>query len=145
MTFVGRRRPGLRTVLIAGATALAMACGGAPTQDSPPERPATSRSPAPAPTKPATMTTNSGAAPSMARQWATKVKATLDQTRLEEMMPQMPDDIAPEAARNGENRTFTWRFSDGSELLATFRPRGGEGSGAGLVLYMVDIKDGTSR
>jgi hypothetical protein len=75
-----------------------------------------------------------------ARQWASKVKASLDQTTLEQLMVQMPDNIQPQASRSGDNRVFTWVFSDGSKLAATFHARGGEGSGGGLVLYMVETE-----
>jgi len=68
-----------------------------------------------------------------------QVKAELDVTMLEEFMIQMPD-IQSDIERNGQYRTFTWTFSDGSKFIATFKPQGFEGSGEGLVLYSIDIR-----
>lgn len=78
---------------------------------------------------------------SQARAYAGTVKVTLDVTTSEDLLIQMPDEIQPDLSRDGENRTFTWTFSDGSQIIAVFRPAAGEGSGEGLLLYMVDIKD----
>lgn len=85
--------------------------------------------------------TDSSPSKSEARKTTDKVKATLDVTTLEEFMSQMPDNVQPNMERDGENRIFTWIFSDGSKLIAIFRPKGGEGSQQGLVLYSVDLQD----
>lgn len=71
---------------------------------------------------------------------AHQVKADLDVTTLEQMMIQMPAQPT-DIKRQGSNRVFTWIFSDGSKIVATFRPKGNEGSGQGLVLYMIDIAE----
>jgi hypothetical protein len=78
---------------------------------------------------------------SQAHSYARRVKADLDVTTLEQLMKQMPDTMQPQMSRSGANRTLKWVFGDGSSISATFRPLGGEGSGNGLVLYMVDIRD----
>jgi hypothetical protein len=80
-------------------------------------------------------------AQSQARSYARTVRADLDVTTLEQLMKQMPDTLQPQMSRSGVNRTLKWVFGDGSSISATFRPLGGEGSGKGLVLYMVDIRD----
>ncbi len=76
---------------------------------------------------------------SEARAYARQVKADLDVTTVENLIVQMPEDVPPEIRRNGFDRFYTWTFSDGSRIVAVFRPRGGEGSMQGLVLYRVDI------
>lgn len=81
-------------------------------------------------------------ASSKAREWAKRVKAELDVTTLQQFVVQMPEGMQPKREQKGQNRVFTYTFSDGSQIIATFRPRGGAGSGQGLVLYMVDIRDG---
>lgn len=105
-----------------------------------PGRPAPSS--LPAPTRPARVS----AAPtpgreSDARAYAHRVRADLDVTTLEQLTAQMPDTLQPTLERRGQNRTLTWTFADGSQLAATFRPLGGEGSERGLVLYMVNIEE----
>jgi hypothetical protein len=77
---------------------------------------------------------------SEARRISHQVKADLDTTTLEQMMGQMPN-TPSNTERRGQNRIFTWTFSDGSKIIATFRPKGAEGSGQGLVLYMVELRD----
>ncbi len=79
--------------------------------------------------------------PSEARDYAKNVDTVLDYTTSEALFVQMPNDIQPEMSSDGANRTFSWTFSDGSEMVATFKPLGGEDSGQGLVLHMIDIKD----
>jgi hypothetical protein len=90
--------------------------------------------------RPSRESSTAPAGSSHARAWVGKVKATVDLTTLEEVMRQMPDNIPPQASRSGDNRVFTWLFPDGSNLKLTFRARGGEGSGGGLVLYMVEAE-----
>ena len=72
--------------------------------------------------------------------YARSVRAELDITSFQDLMAQMPSTIQPRQERSGVNRKVTWVFRDGSYIAATFRPLGGETSGQGLVLYMVDIK-----
>lgn len=76
--------------------------------------------------------------PSAAQQWATHVTANLDDTTLEQFVAQMPN-TQPDSSRNGQDRKMIWTFPDGSQIRATFRPHGGEGSGQGLRLHLVDI------
>ncbi|MBN2258766.1 MAG: hypothetical protein JW704_13270 [Anaerolineaceae bacterium] len=71
-----------------------------------------------------------------AGQYAHTVRANLNTTTLEQFMGQMPD-IQADITRDGDKRTFSWTFSDGSKIVATFVPRGGQ---TGLVLYSVQTK-----
>lgn len=98
--------------------------------------------PAPqAPSKPTEVQTtvpSEHAVESEARKISRTVKASLDTTTLEQFMIQMPDILATRSI-SGDKRIFTWTFSDGSKIVATFQPAGGPGTG--LVLHMVDIRD----
>ena len=76
---------------------------------------------------------------SKANAYAKQVTANLDTTTLEQFEAQMPSGMQPSTELSGSNRKFTYTFDDGSKIIATFRPAGAEGSGQGLVLYMVDI------
>jgi YD repeat-containing protein len=78
---------------------------------------------------------------SMARAWVGTARGTIDETTLDQYTAQMPSGIQTAIERDGANRMLVWTFTDGSRVTATFRPRGGEGSGAGLVLYMIDVDD----
>jgi hypothetical protein len=78
---------------------------------------------------------------SLADDHVATMKASLDVTTLEQFTAQMPASLQPESSRRGSNRVFVWTFRDGSQIEATFRPRGGENSGQGLVLYSVDVRD----
>lgn len=104
-------------------------------------RPSPAAKQAPIPPAPTPPTEKSGGTESKARTYAAGVKAVLDVTTSDQLLAQMPDSIQPEMSREGDNRRFVWTFSDGSRLIAVFRPLGGEGSQQGLVLYMVDIED----
>jgi len=75
-----------------------------------------------------------------AKRVARQVKADLDITTLEQLMAQMPNPPSSQA-RQGDKRVITWTFSDGSKIIATFKPAGGEGSGRSLVLYSVDLQN----
>ena len=79
---------------------------------------------------------------SEARQVANGIQnAVLDETSLGDIMTQIPDDgVIPTRSQSGLDRTFLYTYADGSELELVFRPVE-EGSGRGLVLYMVDIRD----
>ncbi len=74
---------------------------------------------------------------SLARSVASSIQGELD-TPMSRVLPQMPDDVRPERSRSGEDRTFIYRFADGSRLILVARPLGG---GRGLALYYVDIED----
>ena len=77
---------------------------------------------------------------SEARRVAFKVNANLDVTTAVDMQEQIP--VAVSNRENiGSRRKITWTFSDGSKIIATFKPLGGEGSSLGLVLYAVEIRD----
>lgn len=76
---------------------------------------------------------------SMADLQLQEVEGELEATSLEQLMNQMQSQ--PRISRSGQNRIYTWTFEDGSLLEATFRPRGAEGSGEGLVLYRLDVRD----
>ena len=79
---------------------------------------------------------------SLAREYASRVRVALDSTTVEELVAQMPEGMQPALERTATGRRkFTWRFSDGSQIIALFTTRGPEGSGLGLVLYAVDLKD----
>lgn len=79
--------------------------------------------------------------PSLARQWVSTARGTIDETTLEQYYAQAPAGISNELERDGKNRNAVWTFTDGSRVVATFRPRGDDGSGQDLVLYMVDVKE----
>ncbi len=82
----------------------------------------------------------SGSKANEARNVSRQVKAQLDITTPEQMMEQMPQ--APSSqVRQGDKRIITWSFSDGSKIVAVFKAAGGEGSGGGLVLYSVEIRN----
>lgn len=66
-----------------------------------------------------------------------QIKATPDVTTLEEFMVQTPD-IQSEKSLVGEYRIFKWTFADGSQLIATFIPKGGEGQG--LIFYSIEVR-----
>ena len=54
----------------------------------------------------------------------------------------MPRDMMPAIERTPAGyRVFTWKFSDGSQMIFAFVPKGGEGSEQGLILNYVDLKD----
>lgn len=77
---------------------------------------------------------------SEARKIARQVKAELDTTTLEQLMVQIPH--APiSQTRNGEKREVTWAYTDGSRIVAIFKPKGIDGSERGLILYSIDIKE----
>lgn len=80
---------------------------------------------------------------SLARAYASQVRGVIpDSTSLEQFVAQMPADIQPEIeVTPTHRRMFTWRFADGSRIIAYFNTRGPEGSGQGLVLYAVDLQD----
>lgn len=74
----------------------------------------------------------------MARNFASGVKVTLDVTRVEDLVRQIP--FQAEISRtNGEDRVFKWRFEDGSAMVAYFRPAPGDKKG--LVLDRVGFED----
>lgn len=73
---------------------------------------------------------------SMARATASRVQGGLD-SPLELIMVQMPDDVVPTRRLSGQNRIFTYTFTDGSQLILTFRPGA---PGEGLFLYTVDVR-----
>jgi len=86
------------------------------------------------------VTEEPGNVASDARTWAENAKGTPG-TPLEDFMRQIPNDaLPPQMGRSGSNRKFTFTFPDGSLIVATFRPRGVEGSGRGLALYTIEIK-----
>lgn len=58
-------------------------------------------------------------------------------TPMSRVLPQMPDDASSERSRSGEDRTFIYRFTDGSRLTLGPAPQGG---GRGWVLYYVDVE-----
>ena len=72
---------------------------------------------------------------SLARSVASSIQGELD-TPMNRVLAQMPDDVTPERSRSGEDRTFIYRFADGSRLTLVARPLG---DGRGLALYYVDI------
>ena len=72
----------------------------------------------------------------MARSTASRVQGGLD-SPLELIMVQMPDDVVPTRRLSGQNRIFTYTFTDGSQLILTFRPGA---PGEGLFLYTVDVR-----
>ena len=73
-------------------------------------------------------------------QVAGSIRADLG-TPLAVIMAQMPGDgVIPTRSQSGLDRTFLYTYDDGSELEFVFRPVE-EGSGRGLVLYMVDIRE----
>ncbi|MCY4509455.1 MAG: hypothetical protein OXG35_21190 [Acidobacteria bacterium] len=86
------------------------------------------------PTQQRTPTRTSGV--SMARATASRVQGGLD-SPLERIMVQMPDDVVPTRRLSGQNRIFTYTFTDGSQLILTFRPGA---PGEGLFLYTVDVR-----
>ena len=61
---------------------------------------------------------------------------------MEQILPQMPDDIIPERRQSGQDRIFTYPFEDGSSMILRFRP---SGVGHGLSLYTVDVSDLDTR
>jgi hypothetical protein len=80
---------------------------------------------------------------SLARAYASQVRGVIpDSTSLEEFVARMPADIQPEIELTPTHRRmFTWRFADGSRIIAYFNTRDPQGSGQGLVLYAVDLQD----
>ena len=74
---------------------------------------------------------------SQARAYLSEVQGELD-SPLEQILPQMPDDLIPSRRQSGDRRIFAYAFEDGSRMILTFRPRGG---GRGLTLYTVDVED----
>jgi hypothetical protein len=76
-----------------------------------------------------------------ARAYTRQVRAELEVTTLEQFTAQMPQSPPPKIVRCGVDRIFAWTFPDGSQITAAFRPRAGEGSGRGLALYMVNVKE----
>jgi len=72
---------------------------------------------------------------SEARSYSHKVRVTLDVTTVNDMMSQMP------SSTPAGYREWTWKFSDGSQMVFSFKPVGGEGSGQGLLLDHVQLKD----
>jgi hypothetical protein len=87
------------------------------------------------PTLPASAEKTSGEH-SMARQHAKSVKITLDSSQIADLMEQVPGQ--PEITTEGELRIYKWRFSDGSAMVARFKPSAQ--AGAGLVLHMVGFE-----
>lgn len=84
-------------------------------------------------------TSRSSGSGSEAYRVASRVSARLDITTASEMLEQIP--VGPSSQeRIGSRRKITWTFSDGSKIVATFKPLGGEGSNLGLVLYAVEIR-----
>ena len=72
-----------------------------------------------------------------AREFAPKVKVTLDVTTPEELLRQIP--FRAELSRGrGEDRIYKWRFEDGSAMVAYFRPASGHQNG--LRLHRVDFE-----
>jgi hypothetical protein len=75
--------------------------------------------------------------PTKARDFASGVHVTLDQTRPEDLVSQIP--FQAEMKRGGgEDRVFTWRFDDGSAMVAFFRPAPGYKNG--LVLHRIGFE-----
>src|SRR3990167_6112726 len=75
---------------------------------------------------------------SEARTYAQKVHVTLDVTTVEDMMNQMPSSMTPKMTLTpARYREWTWEFSDGSQMVFSFTPAGGEHSGQGLILHHV--------
>ena len=78
------------------------------------------------------------AAQSQASRQLSRMKGDLGDP-MEAILAQMPDGMQPRRERRGEQRIFTYTFSDRSQLIFSFVPR--EGGGRGLVLYFIDVKD----
>ena len=73
-----------------------------------------------------------------ARDFASQVKITLDVTRVEDLVSQIP--IQPEMSRgSGDDRVYKWRFEDGSAMVAYFRPAPGHQNG--LLLHRVGFEN----
>lgn len=72
---------------------------------------------------------------STARTVAASVSGGLD-SPMDSILPQIP--YSPDLSRSGRYREFTYRFEDGSRLVLTAVPTGGQ---TGLVLYSVDIQE----
>ena len=74
----------------------------------------------------------------MARDFASQVKVTLDVTRVEDLVSQIP--IQAQMSRgSGEDRIYKWRFDDGSAMVAYFRPAPGHQNG--LLLHRVGFEN----
>ncbi len=73
--------------------------------------------------------------PSTARTVAAGVSGGLD-SPMDLILPQIPYEA--DLDRSGRYREFTYRFEDGSRLVLTAVPAGGQ---TGLVLYSVDIQE----
>lgn len=72
---------------------------------------------------------------STARTVAAGVSGGLD-SPMDLILPQIP--YSPDLNRSGRYREFTYRFEDGSRLVLTAVPAGGQ---SGLVLHSVDIQE----
>lgn len=79
---------------------------------------------------------------SEARSYSHKVRVTLDVTTVNDMMSQMPSSMTPKISSTPAGyREWAWKFSDGSQMVFSFKPAGGQGSGQGLLLDHVQLKD----
>jgi len=79
---------------------------------------------------------------SEARRYAKNVKVWLDVTTETDMWDQMPPaPMMPKIRKFGKYREFAWVFSDGSQMVFGFVPKGGEGSQQGLILDFVNLID----
>lgn len=101
--------------------------------------PGPSRTPRPTATTAATATP---IPPSAARIYAQSVTVALDITTVDDMLAQMPAGMTPKIELTpARYRQWIWTFEDGSQMIFSFKPAGGEGSGAGLRLDHVELKD----
>ena len=78
------------------------------------------------------------AAQSQARRQLSRMSGDLGDS-MESILSQMPDGMQPRRERRGEQRIFTYTFTDRSQLIFTFVPR--EGGGQGLVLYSIGVEE----
>jgi hypothetical protein len=88
--------------------------------------------------------------PTAAETYAKGVYVTLDVTTVEDMMDQMaplpastpPPGVTQESELTpARYRVYTWTFPDGSAMVFSFRTKGEEGSGQGLVLDHIELTD----
>ena len=88
--------------------------------------------------------------PTDAETYAKGVQVTLDVTTVEDMVDQMaplpagtpPPGVTHKAELTpARYRVTTWTFPDGSAMVFSFRTKGEEGSGQGLVLDHIEITD----
>lgn len=80
--------------------------------------------------------------PSAARIYAQGVTVALDITTVDDMLAQMPAGMTPVIELTpARYRQWIWTFEDGSQMIFSFKPAGGEGSGEGLRLDHIELKD----